>query len=170
MTDVKLRDRETSVALLYLRDEELREGLELLYFAYRDFTAEADSILAELGMGRAHHRALHFIARNPDITIMALLRVLRITKQSLGRVLGELTAAGLVVRTADATDKRFKHLSLTAEGDALEKRLSASLKRAIHAAYRAAGPDNVRGFRRVLEGLLKPATAELIGELGGKRP
>jgi DNA-binding MarR family transcriptional regulator len=169
MTDVKLRDREASGALLYLRDEELGEGIELLYFAYRDFTAEADAILAELKMGRAHHRALHFIARNPGITIMELLKVLGITKQSLGRVLNELTEGGLVATRQGTADKRFKHLTLTETGTDLEKRLSATLKRAIHAAYRSAGPEAVKGFRRVLEGLMKSATAELMGDLGRKR-
>lgn len=169
MTDVKVRDREASGTLLYLREEDLREGMELLYFAYRDFTAEADEILSELKMGRAHHRALHFIARNPGITIMELLKVLRITKQSLGRVLGELTLAELVATKQGLRDKRFKHLTLTAKGIDLEKRLSATLKRAIHTAYRCAGPDAVKGFRRVLEGLLKPATDELIADMGRNR-
>ena len=72
---------------LFLREEELRRGIELMFFAYRDFTGEADSILAEQNMGRAHHRAIYFIGRNPGITVSELLAILNITKQSLSRVL-----------------------------------------------------------------------------------
>jgi DNA-binding MarR family transcriptional regulator len=168
MTDAKLRDREAS-PLLYLRDDELREGMELLYFAYRDFTAEADAILAERALGRAHHRALHFVARNPGITVMELLKVLRITKQSLGRVLNDLTAGDLIARTVSADDRRCKMLELTQAGAALEQRLSAVLKRALGSAYRAAGPEAVAGFRRVLEGVLKSSTVDLRAKMTGKR-
>jgi DNA-binding MarR family transcriptional regulator len=168
MTDVKVRDREPSVSLLYLRDEELREGMELLYFAYRDFTGEADSILSELGFGRAHHRALHFVARYPGITIMELLALLKITKQSLGRVLKDLIEAGLVDRSQGATDKRYKHLKLTEKGAALEARLSSVLKRAMASAYRSAGPEAVLGFRQVLLGLMGEETRRLMTATGEK--
>jgi DNA-binding MarR family transcriptional regulator len=167
MTDVKVH--EPSASLLYLRDEGLREGVELLYFAYRDFTAEADVILDELGFGRAHHRALHFIARNQGITIMELLAILRITKQSLGRVLKDLIEQGMVDRTQGATDKRFKHLTLTETGVDLEKRLSAALKRAIASAYRAAGPEAVLGFREVLLGLINRDTREVMAAMAERR-
>ena len=169
MADVKTHQREPSVSLLFLRDEGLREGMELLYFAYRDFTAEADEILKEPGFGRAHHRALHFIARNPGIRITELLAVLKITKQSLGRVLKDLIAAGMVSRTQGATDKREKHLALTEKGAALEKRLSASLKHAIANAYRSAGPEAVQGFREVLLGLVKDDTRKIIENMAKKR-
>jgi len=169
MADVKLHGPEPSVSLLFLRDDGLREGMELLYFAYRDFTAEADQILEELGFGRAHHRALHFVARNQGITIMELLAVLKITKQSLGRVLKDLIEAGLIDRTQGATDKRYKHLALTEKGVGLEKRLSATLKRAIASAYRSAGPDAVAGFRRVLLALVNNDTRVLMETMAEKR-
>ena len=143
--------------------------MELLYFAYRDFTAEADEILKEPGFGRAHHGALHFIARNPGIRITELLAVLQITKQSLGRVLKDLIAAGMVSRTQGSTDKREKHLALTEKGVALEKKLSASLKRAIAAAYRSAGPEAVQGFREVLLGLVHDDTRKIIETMAKKR-
>ncbi len=146
MTDVKLRDREASGALLYLRDEELGEGIELLYFAYRDFTAEGGCDPRGVEDGRAHHRALHFIARNPGITIMELLKVLSITKQSLGRVLNELTEGDLVATRQGTKDKRFKHLTLTDTGADLERRLSSTLKRAIGAAYRSAARKPSKDF------------------------
>ncbi|MGE4281384.1 MAG: MarR family winged helix-turn-helix transcriptional regulator, partial [Magnetospirillum sp.] len=85
MTDVK-----TPINPLFLREEELRQGIELLFFAYRDFTAEPDAILAEYGYGRAHHRVIYFVGRNPGMTVSDLLTILRITKQSLSRVLGQL--------------------------------------------------------------------------------
>src|ERR1700759_2660302 len=81
-------------------EADLRMAQDLLFFAYRDFTGAADVALAELGLGRAHHRALHFIGRNPGIIVSDLLGILRITKQSLARVLGELMARGYVVQSA----------------------------------------------------------------------
>ena len=91
MTDIK-----SSINPLFLREEELRQGIELLFYAYRDFTGEPDSILAEVGFGRAHHRAVHFINRGPGMTVAALLTILRITKQSLSRVLSQLVEEGYV--------------------------------------------------------------------------
>lgn len=168
MTDVKSRDWEAKQSLLFLRDEELREAMELLYFAYRDFTAEADEILSGFELGRAHHRALHFIAGHPNLTIMELLGLLRITKQSLGRVLKDLIDAELVLRTQGESDRRFKHLSLTTDGKALEGRLTGALKRAIAKAYRSAGSEAVQGFRQVLTGLLNDETRALIETMAEK--
>ena len=85
MTDIK-----SGFNPLYLREEDLRQGIELLYFAYRDFTAEPDAILAEFGFGRAHHRVIHFVGGNPGINVSELLAILKITKQSLSRVLSQL--------------------------------------------------------------------------------
>src|SRR5271165_79527 len=85
-------------ALLFLREEQIRFAQDLLFFAHRDFTGVADVILDELGLGRAHHRALHFIGRNPGMTVGELLTILRITKQSLARVLNELVEKGLVAQ------------------------------------------------------------------------
>ena len=85
MADVK-----TGVNPLFLREEELRQGIELLFYAYRDFTSEPDAILGKIGLGRAHHRVIYFVGRNPAITVTELLSILRITKQSLSRVLSQL--------------------------------------------------------------------------------
>ena len=93
MTDIK-----TGINPLFLREEDLRQGIELLYFAYRDFTAEPDAILAEYGFGRAHHRVIHFVGRNPRITVSELLAILKITKQSLSRVLGQLVREEFIVQ------------------------------------------------------------------------
>ncbi len=139
---------------LFLRDEELRQAMELLFFAYRDFTAEPDSILAQHGFGRAHHRALHFIGRNPGITVSELLAILRITKQSLNRVLGQLIAQGYVEQRQGTQDRRQRLLTLTASGHALEDRVSAEQRARIARAYREAGAEAVEGFRKVLLGII----------------
>src|SRR4029077_10759249 len=97
-------------------ETEMRMAQDLLFFAYRDFTNAADVALAELGLGRAHHRALHFIGRNSDITVSDLLGILRITKQSLARVLGALMEQGYVAQSPGGSDRRQRLLRLTAAG------------------------------------------------------
>ena len=139
---------------LFLRDAELRQAIELLFFAYRDFTAEPDAILAEYGFGRAHHRAIHFIGRHPGMTVSALLGILRITKQSLNRVLGQLIAEGYVEQRRGTRDRRQRLLELTARGIALEERLSAEQRARIARAYREAGAESVEGFRKVMLGII----------------
>ena len=85
-----MADMKTPANPLFLRDDDLRQGIEMLFFAYRDFTAKADETLAQYGFGRAHHRVIYFVGRNPDMTVSDLLDILKITKQSLSRVLGQL--------------------------------------------------------------------------------
>ena len=105
-------------------DPEMRLAQDLLFFAYRDFTTVADKVLEELGLGRAHHRALHFIGRNPGITVSGLLAILRITKQSLARVLNALVDQGYVAQAPGFEDRRLRLLTLTEAGQALEQRCS----------------------------------------------
>ena len=93
MVDIK-----SGVNPLFLRDEELRQGIELMFYAYRDFTAEADTILARYRFGRAHHRVIYFVGRNPGITVSELLGILQITKQSLSRVLSQLVREKFIVQ------------------------------------------------------------------------
>jgi DNA-binding MarR family transcriptional regulator len=149
-------------SLLFLREEELRLAQDLLFFGYRDFTAGADAILAELGLGRAHHRVLHFVGRRPGISVGELLGILGVTKQSLGRVLTPLVEGGLVRASAGRSDRRQRLLSLSPEGEALERRLFERQRERVVRAYREAGPAAVDGFRRVMRGLLGPdARAQL---------
>ncbi|MBS0559678.1 MAG: MarR family transcriptional regulator [Proteobacteria bacterium] len=143
--------------LLFLREEEIRAAQDLLFFAYRDFTGAADVILEELGMGRAHHRALHFIGRNPRIPVSDLLAILRITKQSLARVLTTLVERGYVTQAQGRDDRRQRLLSLTPAGEALERRLFARQRERLSAAYRDAGGAAVEGFRRVMRGIMDEA-------------
>jgi DNA-binding MarR family transcriptional regulator len=135
-------------------DETVRAAQDLLFFAYRDFTNAADVILAELGLGRAHHRAMHFIGRNPGLTVSDLLIILRITKQSLARVLSDLMDRGYVAQAPGRSDRRQRLLSLTHTGAALERRLYESQKTRIGPAFQAAGEQAVAGFNRVLRGIM----------------
>jgi DNA-binding MarR family transcriptional regulator len=145
MSDIKLLPE-----ALAAREDAVRDGIELLFFAYRDFTAEPDAILARYGFGRAHHRVIHFVGRHPQITVSELLVILRITKQSLSRVLGELVQRGLIVQRPGAHDRRQRRLELTPEGRALEREVSAPQRARVAEAYRQAGGAAVEGFRRVL--------------------
>src|SRR5256714_15642085 len=113
MTDIKSPPATTATEPLFLREEEVRQGIELLFFAYRDFTAEPDAILAQYGFGRAHHRVVHFVGRHPHMTVGELLDILRITKQSLNRVLGPLVRQGVIIPHPRAQDRRQRLLELT---------------------------------------------------------
>ena len=143
-------------SLLFLTDEQLRRGIEAMFFAYRGFTADPDRILSEQGYGRAHHRAVHFIQRSPGTTVNNLLSILGVTKQSLNRVLRTLIEDGLVESRVGTQDKRERHLYLTEGGTALERELSEAQRTRMRAAYRAAGPEAVTGFRQVLEAMMDP--------------
>lgn len=150
--------------LLFLREEEMRLAQDLLFFAYRDFTNAADTVLEELGLGRAHHRALHFIGRNPGITVSDLLAILQITKQSLARVLSALVEQGYVVHTPGRADRRQRLLSLTAQGQALERRLFERQRERLTVAYREAGGAAVEGFRRVMHGIANDAARAYLDQ------
>ncbi|EEE35751.1 transcriptional regulator PetP [Rhodobacteraceae bacterium KLH11] len=141
-------------SLLFLTDEQLRQGIEAMFFAYRGFTADPDRILSELAYGRAHHRAIHFINRAPGTTVNNLLALLGVTKQSLNRVLRTLIEDGLVESRVGKVDKRERHLFLTEKGKALEAKLSDAQRARMRAAYKDAGPDAVAGFRKVLEAMM----------------
>lgn len=143
-------------SLLFLTDEQLRKGIEAMFFAYRGFTADPDRILSGMDYGRAHHRAIHFIRRTPGLTVSALLGVLGVTKQSLNRVLRTLIEDGLVENRVGRRDKRERHLYLTDKGAKLERELSDAQRARMRAAYRIAGPQAVAGFRTVLEAMMDP--------------
>ncbi len=143
-------------ALLFLTDEQLQQGIEAMFFAYQGFTADPDRILGTMAYGRAHHRAIHFIARKPGTTVTNLLNILGVTKQSLNRVLRTLVEDGLVASRVGKSDKRERNLHLTPEGAALERELSDAQRARMRAAYRAAGPGAVAGFRQVLEAMMDP--------------
>jgi len=145
-----------SESLLFLTDDQLRKGIEAMFFAYRGFTADPDRILQNYDYGRAHHRALHFINRFPGTTVNNLLAILGVTKQSLNRVLRTLIEDGLVESRIGLRDKRERNLYLTEKGIALEQELSDAQRRRMRAAYRKVGPEAVTGFRQVLEAMMDP--------------
>jgi len=135
-------------------EEEVRQGIELLFFAYRDFTAEPDAILAQYGFGRAHHRVIHFVGRRPQMTVGELLGILRITKQSLSRVLGQLVRLEFIVQQPGPHDRRQRLLELTAKGRDLEGQLSKPQRARVANAYRQAGSQAVEGFRKIMLGII----------------
>jgi DNA-binding MarR family transcriptional regulator len=143
-------------------ESDMRMAQDLLFFAYRDFTNAADVALDELGLGRAHHRALFFIGRNPGITVSDLLAILRITKQSLARVLSALMQQGYVAQAPGHADRRQRLLSLTQTGAALERKLFERQKTRLGPAYREAGPDAVAGFRRVMRSIMDETARSYI--------
>lgn len=129
------------------------EMLELFFFAYRDFVADPDVILGRIGFGRAHHRVLHFVDRNPGLSVAELLDILKITKQSLSRVLKELIETGHIESRTGSTDRRQRLLYATDKGRALARSLSLPQIGRIAAAFQALGPDGAaraRDFLRLM--------------------
>jgi DNA-binding MarR family transcriptional regulator len=124
---------------------------ELLFFAYRDFTGDADAVLAEMGFGRAHHRVLHFVTRRPGLRVAELLQILKITKQSLARVLRQLVDQGYIVQKRGEADGRERLLYVTETGSALVRRLSLAQSARMEAALKAAGPSGEEAVLRFLK-------------------
>src|SRR4051794_35671084 len=160
MVDVNFSRRVAREAEVSPRSAALRWDLiELLFFAYRDFVGDADMVLAEFGFGRAHHRVIHFVHRYPGLKVADLLDVLRITKQSLGRVLKQLVDEGYIVQKAGDNDKRQRLLFATAKGEALVAKLAGLQTDRINHALRelsAADTEIVRRFLRSMIDLKEP--------------
>jgi DNA-binding MarR family transcriptional regulator len=128
--------------------------IELLFFAYRDFVGDADHELEVFGFGRAHHRVLHFVHRYPGLKVADLLDVLRITKQSLGRVLKQLLDEGYIVQKTGNNDRRQRLLFATAKGEALVAKLAGLQTRRIDRALREIGPDGAEPVRQFLRAMI----------------
>ena len=156
-----------SAPALFLREPELRRGMELLYFGHSHLTRSIDRRLAAEGLGRAHHRALYFIARQPDLTVSELLALLAITKQSLGRVLGELTERALVETRPGERDRRQRLLRLTDAGAKMEGELFEAAREKMSAAYSRAGQVAVAGYWAVLEGMIPEDARAQVEKLRG---
>jgi DNA-binding MarR family transcriptional regulator len=164
---VNMAAQASSASPLFLREAELRRGMELLYFGHSHLTRSVDQGLADEGLGRAHHRALYFIARKPDMTVSELLSLLAITKQSLGRVLNELVDRKLVEIRAGERDRRQRLLRLTPDGAAMESELFEAVRERMSAAYASAGQAAVSGFWAVLEGLVPESDRNQVINLRG---
>ena len=156
-------------------DGPMYDLIELLFFAYRDFVGDADRLLESFGFGRAHHRVLHFVSRRPGLTIAELLEILRITKQSLNRVLRELIAKNFVEARASAFDRRRRELYATPEGERLALRLAEAQTRRFAAALAKLGPEGRQTAARFLRAMIDPQTGDDpvfrgVKPNGAKRP
>jgi len=134
--------------------EPLWDIIELLFFAYRDFVSDADDVLLKFGFGRAHHRVLHFVNRHPGMKVADLLDVLKITKQSLGRVLKQLVDEGYVVQKEGENDRRQRLLYVTAKGEALSMKLASLQTERIARALSEIGPHAHEAARRFLVAMI----------------
>lgn len=146
-------------------EPELLELTELLFFAYRDFIGEPDAILAEFGFGRAHHRVLHFVNRHPGLRVADLLDILKITKQSLGRVLKQLVDEGYIVQEAGQEDRRERLLYATEHGKALAAQLAGSQLRRIAEALEDAGSGATQTVREFLYFMVAPEDRATVTNL-----
>jgi len=172
MTDVISRAvrRPSEPAAATAGDEPRYELIELLFFAYRDFVGGPDEILAEYGFGRAHHRVLHFVSRSPGMTVTDLLDILKITKQSLGRVLKQLVDTGHIEQRPGPVDRRQRLLYSTESGRRLALRLAALQSERIEAAAATLGPEGTEAARRFLALLVneegRPDVLRFVGGEG----
>jgi DNA-binding MarR family transcriptional regulator len=139
--------------------------IELLFFAYRDFTREADAVLAEYRLGRAHHRVLHFVDRHPGLRVADLLEILKITKQSLARVLKQLVDEGWIAQKAGVEDRRERLLHVTDKGAGLARRLDELQTRRVSAALAACGGGNDAIVRRFLFAMISAEERGQVEEL-----
>lgn len=157
-----------AASALFLREEEVRRGIEYLFFGHGALWRAIDGRLAENDLGRAHYRALYFIARAPGITISDLLGLLGITKQSLGRVVKDLETREFLTTRQGGRDRRQKELRLTPAGRAVEAAIFQPLRDAMSRAYTHAGQQAVTGFWQVSEALMMPSDRARVAKLGSE--
>ncbi len=174
MTDINLAPKpDTSSARAREHDgsADIVTLIELMFFAYRDFVSDPDEILKGYGFGRAHHRVIHFVGRNPGMRVAELLDILRITKQSLARVLRELIAKGFIAQREGARDRRQRLLFLTADGKQLHQRLIAPQIARIGNALASANPEAQRQYHDILFQMIDEDDREhVLGLIHDNRP
>jgi DNA-binding MarR family transcriptional regulator len=144
-----MADLNNLISPFFLNDKEIRKIIELIFFSYRDFTAGPDQVLEKLNFGRAHHRVIYFVGKKDKITIKELLVVLKITKQSLSRVLNQLVKEDFIV-VSTGLDKRTKNLSLTSKGLSLESELSNIQTQKIKKVINNFNQGDIDGFKKIL--------------------
>jgi DNA-binding MarR family transcriptional regulator len=152
-------------------DPRLIAVVELLFFAYRDFTREADAVLAEFGLGRAHHRVLHFVNHHPGLRVADLLDILKITKQSLARVLKQLVDEGWIAQQTGPDDRRERLLRVTEKGAELARRLDRLQAKRVATALAACGEDSEQAVGQFLFNMIsleEREQVELLLPAGGK--
>ena len=156
-------DRKIPVGELPARaSEPIWDVIELLFFAYRDFISDPDEVLENLGFGRAHHRVLHFVNRNPGMKVAELLDILKITKQSLGRVLKQLVDEGYVAQKAGPNDRRQRLLFVTPKGEALAMQLAGLQTERIARALAELGPNAHDATCRLLSAMIDADRREAV--------
>ena len=144
-----MTDLNNLISPFFLNEREIRKIIELVFFSYRDFTAGPDQVLEKINFGRAHHRVIYFVGKKDKITIKELLGVLKITKQSLSRVLNQLVKEGFIV-VSTGIDKRTKNLSLTSSGLKLENELSTIQIKKIKKVINNFKKEDIDGFKKIL--------------------
>jgi DNA-binding MarR family transcriptional regulator len=149
---------------LYLSDIEIRKVVELMFFAYREFTLGPDQILNEINFGRAHHRIIYFVGKQKKITIKDLLSILQITKQSLSRVLNQLVEKKYIIVSV-GDDKRTKNLSLTNLGIKLEEKLSQIQIDKINTIFKNTDENNINGFKKILYAMIDNKNKKKFDEI-----
>ena len=149
---------------LFLNNNELRKIIELIFFSYREFTLGPDKILDKLNFGRAHHRIIYFVGKQKEITIKDLLMILKITKQSLSRVLNQLVKEKYIL-VSIGNDKRTKNLCLTKKGLALEQNLSQIQIDKIKRVIKNIDETDINGFKKILYSMIDEKTQKLFNEL-----
>jgi len=142
--------------------------IELLFFAYRDFISDPDAVLVAYGFGRAHHRVIHFVNRHPGIRVADLLDVLKITKQSLGRVLKQLLDGGFIEQVQGPQDRRQRLLYPTEAGRALALRLLAPQERRIGSSLDMLSAEERRGAERFLRMIIDAGERDKVARLIGR--
>ena len=145
-----------------LSEKETLALIELMFFAYRDFVSDPDEILSQFGFGRAHHRVLHFVGRDPGMTVQQLLDILQITKQSLARVLKELIDKGYVFQKEGENDRRQRLLHLTEAGEELRQRLMGPQMSRIRRAVAQPEGHAAALYRKVLYHMVSPANRDAV--------
>lgn len=151
-------------------DETIRRAMSLLFFAYRDFVSDPDQVLAETdeggsGMGRAHHRVIHFVHNTPGITVARLLEILQITKQSLSRVLRKLVHEDFIYQEIGTRDARQRLLYLTDKGRRLERALSSPQMERLRTAFAGAGTEATQSFLELLERIVNEDDRDKVRQI-----
>ncbi len=149
---------------IFLNEKEIRKIIELMFFAYRDFTSGPDKILEKIKFGRAHHRVIYFVGKKNNLTIKELLSILQITKQSLSRVLNQLVEEKYINLTM-GVDKRTKKLSLSKKGYELEKKLSDIQIKKIYTILKLFDETDINGFKKVMYSMIESKNQKKFDEI-----
>ena len=159
-----MADLNNIISPFFLNDKEVRKVIELIFFSYRDFTSGPDKILEKINFGRAHHRIVYFVGKKNNITIKELLGVLKITKQSLSRVLNQLVNENFII-VSTGLDKRTKKLSLTNKGLELEKKLSTIQINKIKKVIKKFNQEDINGFKKILFEMIEVDSKKIFEQL-----